>query len=124
MLQRIGEQVHVWLDSANTNAACGLQLQQSRAQLLDQPDRALAKACKNDIEISGMLGHRKDAIAVCQFLAWLDQATTEGLQSDERNWLRNSNVSVSYRPVIWNRVLRPFQHSLRMPHPHITISVM
>lgn len=25
----------------------------------------------------------KDAIAVCQFLAWLDQATTEGLQSDE-----------------------------------------
>lgn len=86
VLQRIGEdKLHVWLDSANTNAACGLQLQQSGAQLLDQPDPCLlAKACKNDIEISGMLeAHRKDAIAVCQFLAWLDQATTEGLQSDE-----------------------------------------
>ncbi len=86
VLKRIGEdKLHVWLDSSHTNAACGLQLQQFGAQLLDQPDPCLlAKACKNEVEISGMHeAHRKDAIAMCQFLAWLDQTVAEGLQSDE-----------------------------------------
>lgn len=86
VLQRLGEDsLTVWLDSANTNAACALQLQQYGARLLDQVDPCLlAKACKNATEIAGMTeAHRKDAIAMCQFLAWLDHARAEGLQSDE-----------------------------------------
>ncbi len=86
VLQRLGEDaLSVWLDSATTNAACALQLQQHGAQLLDQPDPTLqAKACKNETEIAGMCeAHRKDALAMCHFLAWLDQSVGDGLQSDE-----------------------------------------
>ena len=86
VLQRLGEDaLCVWLDSASTNAACALQLQQYGAQLLEQPDPCLlAKARKNATEIAGMQeAHRKDAIAMCHFLAWLDQAVTDGLQSNE-----------------------------------------
>lgn len=86
VLQRLGEDaLTVWLDGANSNAASALQLQQYGARLLNQPDPCLlAKACKNATEIAGMHeAHRKDAIAVCQFLAWLDHAITTGIATDE-----------------------------------------
>jgi Xaa-Pro aminopeptidase len=52
---------------------------------LEQTDPCLlAKACKNNTELAGMHeAHRKDAIAMCRFLAWLDSAIADGLQSDE-----------------------------------------
>jgi len=86
VLQRLGEDaLTVWLDSNSCNAACGLQLLQHGAHLLEQADPCmLAKACKNSIELAGMQeAHRKDAIAMCRFLAWLDQAIADGLTSDE-----------------------------------------
>lgn len=86
VLQRLGEDaLTVWFDSASSNAACGLQLLQHGAHLLEQTDPCmLAKACKNSTELAGMQeAHRKDAIAMCRFLAWLDNAIADGLDSDE-----------------------------------------
>lgn len=86
VLQRLGEDaLTVWLDSASCNAACGLQLLQHGAHLREQPDPCLlAKACKNATELAGMEeAHRKDAVAMCRFLAWLDQTVAGGLPSDE-----------------------------------------
>lgn len=86
VLQRLGEDaLNVWLDNTSCNAACGLQLLQHGAHLLEQADPCLlAKACKNSTELAGMHeSHRKDAIAMCRFLAWLDNAIADGLQSDE-----------------------------------------
>lgn len=39
----------------------------------------LPKACKNAVEIQGAReAHRRDAVAVCRFLAWLAEAATSG----------------------------------------------
>ena len=42
----------------------------------------LPKACKNDVEISGMVeAHLRDAVAMCEFLSWVD-AQPVGSQSE------------------------------------------
>ena len=34
----------------------------------------MSKACKNAVELQGIRNaHQRDAIAVCQFLAWIDK---------------------------------------------------
>ena len=44
----------------------------------------LPKACKNKVEIQGMKNcHIRDAVAECEFLAWLDKEITEGNLHDE-----------------------------------------
>ncbi len=44
---------------------------------------ALPKACKNQAEIAGMKdAHLRDAVAVCRFLAWLDQVAAKGGQTE------------------------------------------
>lgn len=86
VLQRIGEdKLVVWLDHATANAACALTLTTYGATLTDAADPCLiAKAVKNETELAGMTeAHRKDAIAMCQFLHWLDQRVAEGYDGDE-----------------------------------------
>lgn len=86
MLQRIGEdKLAVWLDHGTANAQCALTLSSFGASLIDSADPCLlAKAMKNDVELAGMTeAHRKDAIAMCHFLHWLDQQIAAGYTGDE-----------------------------------------
>lgn len=86
VLKRLGEdKLHIWLDENNCNAALGNSLLQAGATLIKQADPCLlAKACKNEAEVNGTIdAHRKDAVAVCRFLAWLQQSVEAGEAGDE-----------------------------------------
>jgi Xaa-Pro aminopeptidase len=86
VLKRLGEdKLHVWLDENNCNAAFGTTLATAGATLVRQADPCLlAKACKNEAEVNGTIdAHRKDAVAVCRFLVWLQQTLNAGEAGDE-----------------------------------------
>lgn len=43
----------------------------------------LPRACKNDVELAGMrAAHRRDAVAMVRFLAWIDDAVAAGGQTE------------------------------------------
>ena len=49
----------------------------------DDDPCALAKACKNDVEIEGARqAHARDALAMIKFLCWLDQVTPKGTMTE------------------------------------------
>ncbi len=54
-------------------------------ELIRQPDPAeMPKACKNATEIAGIRkAHHRDGIALCRFLAWLDEEVSAGRPHDE-----------------------------------------
>ena len=66
----------VRVDPAGSPAAIGQILRQAGASLTPGSDPCLLpKACKNAVEQDGArAAHRRDAVAVCRFLHWLDQA--------------------------------------------------
>ncbi|MCG3168674.1 MAG: hypothetical protein CALGDGBN_00171 [Pseudomonadales bacterium] len=75
----------VLLDPETTNAWCRLRLEAHGAEVVEAPDPVLLpKACKNAAEIAGMrAAHRRDAIAMVRFLAWLDAEVDAGRLHDE-----------------------------------------
>lgn len=75
----------VSLDPATTNTWITSRLQEVKAQILEQEDRcALPKASKNEVEVAGMrAAHKRDAIAMVNFLAWLDKAQARKTSLDE-----------------------------------------
>lgn len=75
----------VSLDPATTNAWIVNRLQEVNAQILEQEDPcALPKACKNKVEVAGMLAaHKRDAIAMVNFLTWLDKSIANKESLDE-----------------------------------------
>lgn len=86
VLKRLGEdKLTIQLDPFTCNAANALALKAHGATLVLNSDPcALPKAIKNDAEIAGMVeAHRKDAVAMCQFLSWLDHAIAQGWQGSE-----------------------------------------
>lgn len=69
----------VWVDSQTASYWVLQQLTQASV-LLDRSPITLMKARKNPVEIAGMHeAHRKDGIAVCRFLHWLEQHWREGV---------------------------------------------
>lgn len=70
----------VLADPATANAWCQLTLKRAGAELLPGDDPVLTpKACKNEAELEGMRrAHRRDALAVIRFLAWLDGEVEAG----------------------------------------------
>lgn len=72
-LQRLAGK-RVLLDPETTNAWCRLRLEAHGATVVEAADPVLLpKACKNAAEIAGMrAAHRRDAVAMVRFLAWLD----------------------------------------------------
>lgn len=86
VLTRMGEdKLQVLADATHSNAWTQLTLEQAGATLVNGVDPCqLPKACKNASELAGMeAAHRKDAVAMCRFLAWLDKLVTEGGRADE-----------------------------------------
>lgn len=75
----------VSLDPATTNTWIANTLQEVNAQILEQADPcALPKACKNKIEVAGIIAaHKRDAIAMVNFLTWLDNAVQNKEALDE-----------------------------------------
>ena len=71
------EVITVLADADHSNAWTQLTLQKAGATLVDGADPCqLPKARKNASELAGMVeAHRKDAVAMCRFLAWLDVIT-------------------------------------------------
>jgi Xaa-Pro aminopeptidase len=72
----------VQVDAAGSPAWFAQRLRAAGAEVVDAIDPcALPKACKNETEQEGArAAHRRDALAVCRFLHWLDSAaghTTE-----------------------------------------------
>ena len=67
-----GQRVRV--DPAGSPAWFGQTLRAAGAVVVDGPDPcALPKSCKNRVEQAGArAAHRRDAVAVCRFLHWLD----------------------------------------------------
>ena len=67
-----GQRVRV--DRAGSSIWFAQQLEAAGAIVMDGPDVcALPKACKNPVEQEGTRrAHRRDAVAVCRFLHWLD----------------------------------------------------
>ncbi len=75
-LQRLGsERATVLVDPRTTPARVAQHLAESGATILAEPDPvALPKACKNSVEQAGArAAHRRDAVALVRFLAWLDR---------------------------------------------------
>ena len=75
----------VMADPATANAWSQQQLRAGGAKLLAAEDPVqLAKACKNPVELAGSReAHRRDAVAVIRFLAWLDVEVDAGRLHDE-----------------------------------------
>lgn len=67
----------VYLDPSSTNAHIMGILAKGSANIVTGLDLcALPQACKNNIEIAGEhKAHIKDGVAMCRFLAWLDNLT-------------------------------------------------
>ena len=70
----------VCVDPKRTHAAVFEILEKAGATLIPSDDPCiLPKAMKNDVEIKGTRNaHNRDAIAVCKFLAWLDDVGPKG----------------------------------------------
>ncbi len=86
LLTRLGtEQRRVLADADTSNAWSQLRLEAAGASLVQGPDPCLLpKACKNAVEQQGMRdAHRQDAVAMCQFLAWLEERVANGDAADE-----------------------------------------
>lgn len=74
--------------------------------ITDSDPCQLAKACKNSVELDGMrAAHRRDGVALCRFLAWLDTAENvdeitasdrlHDLRSDDPLFRGNSFATIS-----------------------------
>lgn len=75
-LARLGaERATVFVDPRTTPARVAQRLEEAGATILAEPDPvALPKACKNSVEQAGArAAHRRDAVALVRFLAWLDR---------------------------------------------------
>lgn len=72
-------------DPARANAWTQLALRDAGAELIAGDDPVqLPKACKNETELAGArAAHRRDAVAVVRFLAWLDREVAGGCLHDE-----------------------------------------
>ena len=80
-LERLGqERQRVLCDPARTNSWVFGLLENQGATIVKGDDPcALPKACKNETEIRGAFAaHRRDAVAMCQFLAWLAKSSVSG----------------------------------------------
>lgn len=75
----------VLADPATANTWTQLSLERAGAELIAAADPvALAKACKNEVEVQGMRNaHLRDAVAEICFLAWLDREVAAGKLHDE-----------------------------------------
>ncbi len=82
-LDRLAGQT-VLIDAGRAPAAVAARLEAAGARLARGRDPCLLpKACKNAVEIAGALAaHRRDAVAVADFLAWLDRAGPEGGETE------------------------------------------
>lgn len=81
VLQRIGEdQQKVLADPDSANAWTQLVMEEAGAILVaGQDPTMLPKACKNEIELTGMrAAHLRDGVAMTRFLAWLDRLVASG----------------------------------------------
>ncbi len=65
---------HILIDPVHTSVATYQALAACEVHLVqDQDPVTFPKACKNSVEIEGMRqAHQRDAIAMCQFLAWIE----------------------------------------------------
>jgi Xaa-Pro aminopeptidase len=80
-LDRLGaEREAVLVDPRTAPAWFAERLRAAGARLVAEPDPvALPKATKNTVEQAGArAAHRRDAVAVCRFLAWLDREAPTG----------------------------------------------
>ncbi len=77
-LAELGEKT-VWLDPASNTFKVQDILEKSGATLHKAEDpTVLMKAVKNTVEMKGArTAHLRDGVALCQFLAWLDEAVTK-----------------------------------------------
>ncbi|PLW81938.1 X-Pro aminopeptidase [Kineobactrum sediminis] len=75
----------VLADPVTANAWSQLLLEQGGASLVPAADPVLLpKACKNPVEIAGArAAHIRDAVAVINFLVWLDAEQSAGRRHDE-----------------------------------------
>jgi Xaa-Pro aminopeptidase len=75
----------VMADPSEANAFTQLALRAGGAELIDAEDPvSLPKACKNAVELAGAReAHRRDAVAVIRFLAWLEAEVAAGRLHDE-----------------------------------------
>ncbi|MGD9851046.1 MAG: aminopeptidase P family protein [Nitrospirales bacterium] len=80
-LEKLGrDKQRVLCDPSKTNSWVFRVLSEHGATIVKGEDPcALPKACKNETEILGAYAaHRRDAVAVCQFLAWLARESSHG----------------------------------------------
>lgn len=80
----------IYIDNSATNANIINTLYTGGAKVVEGLDLCdVPKACKNNTEIAGEHNaHLKDGIAICRFLAWLDDQTKPDHISDEEAYLR------------------------------------
>ncbi|MGB5445494.1 MAG: aminopeptidase P family protein [Psychromonas sp.] len=84
--QSLGEQgLTILADPETTNAFCQLTAANAGATLIPGQDPvAIAKACKNSTELTGMQqAHIRDGASEVRFLCWLDNQVAQGNLHDE-----------------------------------------
>jgi len=76
---------NIQFDAANSNVWVKDLLSSANLITIEKEDPCtLPKSCKNSVEIEGMKNcHIRDAIAECNFLAWLDKEVDSGNLHDE-----------------------------------------
>lgn len=84
-LEKLGhDKKRVLCDPSKTNSWVFRMLTEHGATIVNGEDPcALPKACKNETEIRGAYAaHRRDAVAVCQFLAWVARESSKGMVTE------------------------------------------
>ena len=88
MIDRLNEYSgkNIQMDLNSSNAWSHDIILDSGAVIIEKKDPCiLPKACKNKVELQGMKNcHIRDAVAECEFLAWLDDQIFDGNLYDEK----------------------------------------
>ena len=103
-------QAKVYIDPKNANAHILNSLKEGGATVIEGLGLCqIPKACKNPVEIAGeRRAHIKDGIAMCRFLAWLDEQTSPESSTDLEAYQRRvadidekimSDKAESYRKI-------------------------
>lgn len=91
MIERLcSARCRVHVDPATANAAVLKQLHEGGAEVVEGLGLCeIPKACKNDLELAGEhKAHLKDGIAMCRFLAWLDETLQLDKKTDAKSFAK------------------------------------
>ena len=79
LVPKLSATSRLWLDPHKANQAIYAAVPDPSVVWLSDSPVGLMKSVKNDVEVAGIReAHKRDAVAMCQFLCWLEEEASKG----------------------------------------------